>query len=494
MKPMVQAVLALSLLAAANAATASAAQPPVEELLMQTEPFPVARYTLPNGLRVWCQPRSDSESVAALLVIGAGARYETLSESGVSHFVEHMLFTGTERWSEEEIKEVITRRGGRWNGWTDFEQTTYFVHMAVADLDVALDWLDELVFHATFPADKVDKEREVIFQERWGHYGWLINTLDALGFGYELDRDVQRALFPGSSLGYRIVGEDTSLEHLDRAALWAYYRSHYTPGNAALIVVGNVTPEQILERATVYFGGLEPGRLPARPAPPPLPGSGPHQVVVRGPMPTARVQLVTGARTVAWSHPDRWALDVLAEVLAKDLTEEIRYKRGLVYGLGVYSVYFDDAGYFVISTTSERASRDEISQAIEKRLEQIRQGQVSVEAVAEAKAALKGRWALSMEDNVSRAQWLADWTFSLDGDEPVPDYPAAIEAVQPEDLPRVLAAYFAPELRYVGRHEPVVTVVSGARAVAAVAALGIGVWGGRRLLRRAKSRTRHNST
>ena len=83
---------------------------------MQNEPFPLYRRTLPNGLHVWVQPRLDSESVTALLVLRAGSRYEVLSNSGVSHFVEHMVFTGTERWTEQEIKEIISRRGGRWNG------------------------------------------------------------------------------------------------------------------------------------------------------------------------------------------------------------------------------------------------------------------------------------------------------------------------------------------------------------------------------------------
>jgi predicted Zn-dependent peptidase len=146
----------------------------------QSEPFPLQRHTLPNGLRVWCQPRPDSESVVALLVIRAGSRYEDLSNNGVSHYVEHMLFTGTERWTEEEIKEIIRRRGGHWNGWTGEERTTYFAHVSAQDVDIALDWLTEVVFHPTFPADKVDKERQVIFQERWGRYGWLINTLELL--------------------------------------------------------------------------------------------------------------------------------------------------------------------------------------------------------------------------------------------------------------------------------------------------------------------------
>jgi predicted Zn-dependent peptidase len=471
--------------------TGARAQEPIRAPVEQSEPFPLYRTTLPNGLRVWCQPRPDSNSVATLLVIDAGTRDETLSNNGVSHFVEHMLFTGTERWSEEEIKEIISRRGGYWNGWTSIEQTTYFAHVAAQDLDLALDWLSELVFRATFPADKVDKEREVIFQERWGHYGWLINTLDALGFGYELERDLRRALFPGSSLGLRVVGEDASLESLDRAALLHYYKQHYRPDNAVLIVVGNAAPEQVLERVGTIFGGLRsgasPGRAVAQEAPPPM-EQGPQRVVVRGPMPTDQVYLMTGARTVGRAHPDQWALRVLAEVLDEDLMEEIRYQRGLVYGLSAYNVWFDDAGYFVVSTTSEGESIESIQEIVKDHLERVRRGEVSPEAVAEAKASLQGRWALAMEDNVDRASWLANWSAILSEDQPVPDYQAAIGAVEPEDLSRVVQTYFTPERSYTGQHQPVVTVASGARIAAGIVFLGAGVWALRRLRRRARTR------
>jgi predicted Zn-dependent peptidase len=452
-----------------------------------SEPFPLHRHTLPNGLRVWCQPRPDSESVAALLVIRAGSRYEDLANNGVSHYVEHMLFTGTERWTEEEIKEIIRRRGGRWNGWTGRERTTYFAHVSAQDFDIALDWLAEVVFHPTFPADKVDKERQVIFQERWGRYGWLINTLDALGFGYELDRDVRRALFPDSTLGLRVMGEDASLESLDRAGLLDYYQGHYTPDNAVLIVVGNVTPEQVTERAEVYFGNLEGDGWISPPGTPPLPAEGPHEVVVRGPMPTDQVQLMVGARTVGRTHPDRWALEVLAEILGEDLREEIRYQRGLVYGLGAYNVSFDDTGYFVIYTNSERGHREDILSAVEEHLEKMRRGEVDAERVAEAQAALKGRWALAMEDNVERAMWLAGWSSVLSADEPVPDYQAAIDAVTPEDLSRVVETYFTLQRRYLGLHQPVATVASGARAVGVVVGLGFSAWVVRKLWRRAKA-------
>ena len=492
---MKQAALFFLFLSPLLATVAVAAQGPVlpdlseaeGSLSKEGEPFPLQRHTLPNGLRVWCQPRPDSESVAALLVIRAGSRYEDLSNNGVSHYVEHMLFTGTERWTEEEIKEIIRRRGGRWNGWTGEERTTYFAHVSAQDFDIALDWLAEVVFHPTFPAGKVDKERGVIFQERWGRYGWLINTLDALGFGYELDRDVRRALFPDSTLGLRVVGEDASLESLDRAGLLDYYQRHYTPDNAVLIMVGNATPEQVFERAEVYFGRLEGDGRPPPPDMPPLPAEGPHEVMIRGPLLTDQVHLMVGTRAVGRTHPDYWALRVLAEILGEDLMEEIRYQRGLVYGLGAYNVSFDDTGYFVISTTSERGNREAILSTVEEHLEKVRRGEIDAERVAEAQAALKGRWALAMEDNVERAMWLARWSSVLSADEPVPDYQAAIDTVTAEDLTRVVGTYFTPQRRYLGMHQPVATVASGARTVGAVVGLGLSAWVARRLWRQAKA-------
>jgi predicted Zn-dependent peptidase len=467
--------------------TVTTMPPTSESSPPETEPFRVYRHTLPNGLRVWLQPRSDSESATALLAIRAGSRYEQPANNGVSHFVEHMLFTGTERWSEEEIKDMITRRGGRWNGRTGPETTTYFAQVSAQDFEIALDWLAQVVFHPTFPADKVENERRIIFQERWGRYGWLINTLDSLGFGYELDRDVRRALFPGSTLGLRVAGEDASLENLDRAALTSYYQMHYTPENAALIVTGNVLPDETLQKVQVYWGDLERKGRPSQPETPQAPEDGPYQIVVRGPLATDQTRLMVGARTVGRVHPDRWALNVLAEVLRQDLMREIRYRQGLVYGLGAHNEIFDDAGYFVVSTTSASKNQAKILATINAHLDEIKQGEIDPGRVAEAKAALQGRWALSMEDSLARANWLAKWAMALDDDQPMPDYEAAIEAVTSSDLARVVTTYFSPQRCYVGRHQPVVTVASGATAVGAMIGLGVAAWAGRKLWRRRKS-------
>ena len=155
----------------------------------------VQRFTLPNGLRVWIEPRPQAESVTVLVVVRAGSRYETSANNGISHFVEHLVFDGTEKWpTEEAVADAITHRGGHWNGWTDEETTTYFVQLAQRDFDLALDWLSQVVFHPTFPADKIDKERDIIFEEklgdwavtagysmRWRRWGWVTISIGRCG-------------------------------------------------------------------------------------------------------------------------------------------------------------------------------------------------------------------------------------------------------------------------------------------------------------------------
>ncbi|TEU17359.1 MAG: insulinase family protein [Anaerolineales bacterium] len=158
-----------------------------------------------------------------------------------------------------------------------------------------------------------------------------------------------------------------------------------------------------------------------------------------------------------------------------------------MYGLWAYNVFFDDTGYFVISTTSDRGNKEAILSMVEEHLEGVRRGEVDAERVAEAQAALKGRWALAMEDNVERAVWLAQWSVVLSADEPVPDYQAAIDTVTPEDLSRVVETYFTPQRRYLGLHQPVATVASGARAVGIVVGLGLSTWVARQLWRRARA-------
>jgi predicted Zn-dependent peptidase len=317
-----------------------------------------------------------------------------------------------------------------------------------------------------------------------GRYGWLLNALDALGLGYDLDRDVRRALFPGSTLGLRVIGEDTSLDKITRQSLLDHYHAHYLPANSALIIVGNVDVEQARDKAMTYFGQL-PVRAakPIEPATPPLPQHGPHHVTVRGPFPTDQSTLAIGMRTVSESHPDRWPLEVLAEVMQEDLLKDIRYRRGLVYGLSAFNDQFADAGYFGIVTQAESQKRMEVQRTIAQYFERVRRGEITPEQVTNAQAALKGRWALDMEEGTQRASWLAQWAFES-GEQPIPDFAAAIDTVTVSDLQRMVETYYTLERRFAGLHHPIVTVPRGARILGVTAGVGVLVWLWRKLLRR----------
>jgi predicted Zn-dependent peptidase len=272
--------------------------------------FDVERLTLSNGLQVWCKPRPGTGTVALLLQVRVGARYETELNNGISHFLEHMVFTGSARWTEEELKETIRRRGGSWNGTADYEDTTYEVQLRASDLAVGLDWLAEVVLRPTLPEVMVERERSVIVEEKGGRLSRWLLWLDDLGFGYDLGRAVRRGVFPGSALGLYVIGEDASLARIGRAELLAHHRRFYVPNNMILIVVGDVTPDTVREQAEAAFRGFEPGPTPPRPSAPPLVRR-PLRIRLRGPEINDRVGLIVGGRTLGLADTDRFAHEVL---------------------------------------------------------------------------------------------------------------------------------------------------------------------------------------
>lgn len=413
------------------------------------QPFEIHRFTLKNGLKVWCQPRPDSKSVVTYIVFRVGSRCESRANNGISHFVEHMVFTGTQKWDEIEVNDIIEGRGGSLNGWTNREETVYFAEVSDGDFDIAMEWLSQITFHPTFPAGKVEKEKKVILQEKGETYSYW-DYFKIIFFGGKLDKEVRAALYPDSSLTLRIIGEKDSLKNINREDLINYYHKYYLPTNAALIIVGNVTPEVCLEKSVKYFGHLSKKPAPPFPQIQEWPESGPYDINIQELLLiTQRCWLMVGARTVGLANPDYWALKVLAKFLQNDLIDEIRYKKGLVYGLRAYNRTFSDTGYFVIKTNSEIPDKEKILHTIKAHLGKIRRGQIDKEKLQKAKVCLIGEWARYMENNLNRANWLKKWAFVDKESSPIPDYEAIINTVTAGDLSRVVQTYFTPGRSYI---------------------------------------------
>ncbi len=437
----------------------------------------VDRFLLANGLEVWHKERPGTGTVSLIMVVRAGARNETPHDNGISHFVEHMAFDGTARWDELEVKEVIRRRGGYFNAQTDYEHTAYEVHLLAEDFELALDWLAEIVFQATLPPDKVERERQVLIQEKGGRSSRFLEMLERWGLGYDLGMAVRRRLYPQSPLGLRVAGEDESLARIDREMLLAYRERHYRPNNMALVVVGDVPATRVRVAVERHLAGYPAGPVPLPlPVPPPI-GRGVH-VVLHGPNLADRSVLRRGARTVGAGHDDAPALEVLAELLSNRLTDEVRMRLGLVYAIGAFDVVLSDTGYFVIRTESDTARMDVILDAVEAELRRLRAGAVSEEELREAKALLEGQFALSTQSNASLAWHFAGRAVWCRAGVSVPDYYTRIEGVTVADISRVVQRYFVPENSYLGLYRPAVTLKTAALGVAAGAALmlGLALW------------------
>jgi predicted Zn-dependent peptidase len=443
--------------------------------------FALHRPTLPNGLRVWVKPRPGTGTVFLALQVPVGSRHETEANNGISHFLEHMLFTGTAKWTEQEVIESVRRRGGEVNARTAAEDTVFWLHLRADDLDFGMDWLAEVVLRSKLSEDKFKKERQIIMQEKGGDYGVfqsLFEWIEDVGLGWNVFRAVRHRLFPKSTLLLPVIGDDTSLRRISHAQVREFYRQHYTSNNMTLIVVGDVKAEHVTARAAHHFGAFPAGALPPRPVAPPPPEGG-FNLRLRGPNINDQGQLLLGAPLPGMNHPDRWALTVLSEILHTRLTQDIRFRRGLVYGIDVYPAMYTDVGYFVVYTTADSNKFDEILAEVEKRLGEALRGEIDPQAVVEAKNAIRGRLLLGMESNSDLGWWLAELSLFTPEGAPVPDLFAEVEAVTPADVTRVARAYLSPERRYQAIHRPGLTPSTLARPAVVglgLALTGVGAW------------------
>lgn len=416
-----------------------------EEAVSASLPRSLSRVTLPNGLRVWHLLRTESPSVAVGVVIRAGTRSEEVSNSGISHFVEHMCFSGSEHLDEGQLVETIASRGGIWQGQTEDERTMYWALIAAEHFEVTSEWISQLVFHPTFPEEKVATVRSTIMQEKGGKEPWIEHVLDRLGYDNDLDKKMREALFPDSPLGRLAIGKDKSLSAIDREAVVTYHAAHYVPGNAVLVVVGNVDRARVDAVCAKYFADLPQGTPPPAYVEPALPAKAARPYNGRTAGTRGQATLQVGVRTVGERHPDHWPLRVLAKLLDQSLFKEMQLNKGLSYERHVMQASLSDTGYFLASVAAKSTDLKRVDGIVQSQIDRIRQGDIDPEKVEQAKSALKGIWALSQEGNLSRIFYLESKVFTCSDAEALPDVPVMLDAVTPADLKRVVETYFTPQ-------------------------------------------------
>ncbi len=307
----------------------------------------VESQTLPNGLRIVSNQVPYVHSVTVGVWINAGAREDPEGLAGLAHFIEHAVFKGTLKRDYVEIARCIEKTGGYIDAWTTKEQTCIYVRCLREHLALGFDLLADLICNPVFPAEELDKEKEVVLEEIAG----VNDAPEELIF-----EDFDRRSFPGHPLATPILGTEESVGRLTETDLRSFMQEHYVPGNILVTAVGNIDHSELSALASTYFGHLSP-------APPDAPKRNLFDPSAYAPfnaslkMSVCQAQILLGT-VIPRDDRHYWGLMVLNSMLSSGMSSilnlELREKRGLVYQAYSSMGFFDDITSFNIYAGTDK--------------------------------------------------------------------------------------------------------------------------------------------
>jgi predicted Zn-dependent peptidase len=387
---------------------------------------------LSNGVRVVSETLADLPSVTAGIWVENGSRYEQPEQAGISHFLEHLFFKGTERRTAAGIAEEMDAVGGVLNAFTGKEYTCYYAKVLSEHLPLALDLLADMFTHSTFAAEEVERERSVIIQE----ISQAEDTPDE--YVHEL---FNAAFWPGHPLARPIAGTAATVSGLHREHFLRFLDARYRPDRILITAAGNVTHEELLQVAERHFGALS-GRATAVDGVPPTHRAG----VVIHEKPLEQVHVVLGTPGIPHVDAERYAAHLLVVALgggmSSRLFQEIRERRGKAYTVYSSLSPYVDAGYVgtYVGTSPEWVR--EVVEVI--RTEQRRTAHEGLTAaeLTRVKNQTKGSMLLALETSDSRMFRIAKNIIHFGRNLPLEEVAAAIDAVTNDDILRVAQRLF----------------------------------------------------
>lgn len=358
------------------------------------------RTVLPNGVRILTEAIPTMRSAAVGVWVGVGARDEAPAQSGVSHFLEHLLFKGTEKRSAMDISSQIEAVGGETNAFTTKEYTCYYARILDADLPLAVDVMCDVVANSVLAAGDVETERGVILEE--------IAMQDDEP-GDEVHDLFTEAVFADHPLGQRISGSARTIGALTRDQINDFYRARYTGPAIVIAAAGNLDHDTVVAGVVAGLSGRrgfeETGAASPTRADSPLVVARTGQVVLLD-KDTEQAHLVLGCAGLARRDERRFALGVLNNVLgggmSSRLFQEIREKRGLAYSVYSFTSLYADAGIFGVYAGCAPGKVDEVLAITRDELAKVAASGLTESEVARGKGMLKGSLVLGLEDTGSR--------------------------------------------------------------------------------------------
>jgi len=410
----------------------------------------IVKEILPNGITLLTEAMPHVRSVAVGVWLKRGSRHETPLQSGISHFIEHMVFKGTKNRSAEVIAAQVDSIGGHMDAFTAKEYASFHLKVLDEHLPLAVDILGDIAMNPLFDPSEMTKEKKVIFEE--------INMVEDTPDDLVMELFTE-AFWPRHPLGRPILGTKSSVSRFRRDELAGFFRSVYRPGNIVIAAAGHLEHGATSRLVRRHFGELAPGGR-SRNGGPPRPAS---RIVTRSKKELEQVHLCLGTPAYPQAHEDRYGVYILNTVLGGSMSsrlfQNVREKRGLVYSISSGVSAYSDAGTLTIYAGTSLDSVDEVVRLSLEELRRMKGEALPADELRRAKDHLKGSLMLSLENTGSRMNHIARQEIYFGRAFKLDEILSGIESVSAEDVPRIAGELFRGEvtmsvLGNLGRYRP----------------------------------------
>ena len=390
---------------------------------------------LPNGVRIITEEIEHVRSAAIGIWVGAGSRDEREGYEGISHFMEHMFFKGTERRTARALAESLEAVGGQLNAFTTKEYTCYYVRVLDEDLDLAIDVLSDMFFHSLFDEMEIEKEKNVVIEE----IKMYEDSPD------ELIHDIfSEHVWNEHPLGKPILGTEESIRALSRDKIMQFLSEHYAPDNVVIAVAGKIKHEDVVAKLSDQFGTFRRGGRRV------LEGT-PIGLTVEHyqKKDTEQMHILLGVPGLGQDDDDIYAMHIFNNILGGGLSsrlfQKIREQRGLAYSVYSYHAAYVDTGLFAIYAGTSPKNTKEVIECILQELKEIKQQDITEGELVRTKAQIKGGLYLGLEAVSSRMSRLGKTELTYNRVLSPEEVIEKLEKVTLEDVSRLIGRLWQRE-------------------------------------------------
>lgn len=394
----------------------------------------LTRYTCTNGVRVVLEKIPNVRSVAIGIWVKTGSRHETAELNGISHFLEHMFFKGTENLTAKEIAESFDRIGGQVNAFTSKEYTCYYAKVLDNHATYALEILADMFFNSTFDEEELAKEKNVVYEE----IKMYEDTPD------DIVHDLlTKAIFENHPLGYPILGSEETLATFTKDMLKDYMYNSYTPDKVVISIAGNVE-ESFMKEVEKRFGTYKGGNRKELDAKPIF-----HKNEVIRRKDTEQAHLCIGFNGYSVRdkriYPLIIANNILGGSMSSRLFQEVREKRGLAYSVYSYHSSYEDTGTVTIYGGTAVNQLDVLAETIFNILHDLKNNGITVKELENSKEQIKGNLVLGTEGTNSRMSRNGKNELLLGEHKSIDEMIQIIDAVTIDEVNQVCSELFTEE-------------------------------------------------